>query len=62
MDDYDVDLNYDTDEISLTSTRYSDNDKDYDIKCILSEAWADDEQGNTVKKYLIEWEGYRKDE
>jgi len=58
----DSDLDYDTDEISLTSTVESDNDGIYDIKHILSEGPGTDKHGNEVMKYLIEWEGYRMDE
>ncbi|KAH3915015.1 hypothetical protein HBH56_083340 [Parastagonospora nodorum] len=52
------DLEYDTDNISLTSTVESQHDQIYDIKRILSEGWGKDEQGEDVMKYLIEWEGY----
>jgi hypothetical protein len=54
----DADLAYDTDTISLTSTVNSDNDGVYVIEKILSEGLGEDDDGNEVTKYLIEWENY----
>jgi chromo domain-containing protein 1 len=54
----DMDEEYDTDAISLTSTVESANDGIYDIKEIRSEGWGEDENGRKVMKYLIEWDNY----
>lgn len=59
MSDSEIDLHYDTDAISLTSTRESENGDVYDIVRIMSER---DGHAEHAKEYLIEWEGYRMDE
>jgi hypothetical protein len=44
---------YDTDAISVTSTRSSDAGVEYDVEDIVSEGWDDD-----GTKYLVKWAGY----
>jgi hypothetical protein len=54
-----MDEEYDTDTISLTSTVESDNEGIfYDVKRILSESMETDEHGKPYKIYLVEWENY----
>ncbi|KAF2031615.1 hypothetical protein EK21DRAFT_62655 [Setomelanomma holmii] len=55
-----LDIDYDTDTISLASTVQSEQgeDKVYDIEALWSEGWGEDDEGERVKKYLVQWLGY----
>lgn len=52
-----MDRNYDTDEISITSTVSSTKTETYNVKAILSETTADGDVNGDVH-YLIEWDNY----
>ncbi|KAH8716840.1 hypothetical protein GQ44DRAFT_730366 [Phaeosphaeriaceae sp. PMI808] len=54
----DRDSEYDTDDVSVTSTVESTNEGLYNIKRILAEGLGEDELGKPRRKYLIEWDGY----
>ena len=56
MADYDKD--YDTDDISLTSTVSSVKTETYTVEQILSERWVEFEDGSGESEYLVQWEGY----
>ena len=53
LDQYNIE--YETDQVSLTSTVEEEDvdGKDYDVEAILSES-----TGDTGKMYLIKWAGY----
>jgi hypothetical protein len=50
---FNLERDYDTDAISVTSTVSSDAGVEYDVEDIISEGWDD---GGS--KYLVKWAGY----
>lgn len=56
MSDYDRE--YDTDEVSLTSTVPSEHTGIYTVEQLLSERYGLWEDGVEETRYLVEWDNY----
>jgi chromo domain-containing protein 1 len=54
----DLNVDYDTDAVSITSSVSSTKTETYNVTAILSESMTYDSHGARDKKFLIEWDGY----